>query len=213
MIIIGAGGHAKEIFDLLNTQQIDNLNFFDNVSQARAELLFGRLILTSFDQAASQILNNPDFSLGIGNVFARLALYRKFLTLNGRPTSVIADNAVISPSAKLGQGLNIMRFAFVSACTRIGDGCLINAGASVHHDVIIGSFVEISPGAKVLGNCSVGDLTTIGANATLLPKIIVGSNVVVAAGAVVTQNVPDNCLVAGVPAVVKKRLEPLQNAC
>ncbi|MBS7566707.1 sugar O-acetyltransferase [Mucilaginibacter sp. Bleaf8] len=40
----------------------------------------------------------------------------------------------------------------------------------------------------------------IGAAATILPGVTVGENAVVAAGAVVTQNVPDNALVAGVPA-------------
>jgi bifunctional N-acetylglucosamine-1-phosphate-uridyltransferase/glucosamine-1-phosphate-acetyltransferase GlmU-like protein len=37
----------------------------------------------------------------------------------------------------------------------------------------------------------------------------IGSNVIVAAGAVVTKDVPDNCMVAGVPAIIKKQLNPL----
>ena len=39
----------------------------------------------------------------------------------------------------------------------------------------------------------------------------VGKNVIVAAGAVVTTNVPDNCMVAGVPAQIKKELKPIDN--
>ena len=47
----------------------------------------------------------------------------------------------------------------------------------------------------------------IGGNCTILPGVTIGNNVVVAAGAVVTKDVPDNCVVAGVPAKVIRKLE------
>ena len=40
----------------------------------------------------------------------------------------------------------------------------------------------------------------IGANSTILPNIRIGSNVIIAAGSVITKDVPDNSVVAGVPA-------------
>ena len=42
----------------------------------------------------------------------------------------------------------------------------------------------------------------IGANTTILPNIRIGSNVVIAAGSVITKDIPDNSVVAGVPAHV-----------
>lgn len=47
----------------------------------------------------------------------------------------------------------------------------------------------------------------IGGNCTILPGVTIGNNVVMAAGAVVTKDVPDNCVVAGVPAKIIKKLE------
>ncbi|MDO4903046.1 MAG: sugar O-acetyltransferase, partial [Limosilactobacillus sp.] len=47
----------------------------------------------------------------------------------------------------------------------------------------------------------------IGANATIVPGVTVGENAVVGAGAVVTKDVPDNTVVAGVPAKVIKTIE------
>ena len=44
----------------------------------------------------------------------------------------------------------------------------------------------------------------IGANVTVLSGVTIGENSVIAAGAVVTRNIPKNCLAAGVPAIVKK---------
>jgi acetyltransferase-like isoleucine patch superfamily enzyme len=44
----------------------------------------------------------------------------------------------------------------------------------------------------------------VGAGAVVLPELSIGSNSVVGAGAVVTKDVPDNCLVLGVPAKVTR---------
>lgn len=51
-----------------------------------------------------------------------------------------------------------------------------------------------------------GDDVWIGGNCTILPGVTVGSNVIIAAGAVVNRDVPDNCIVADVPARVVKNL-------
>ncbi|SMB88996.1 maltose O-acetyltransferase [Pasteurella testudinis DSM 23072] len=52
----------------------------------------------------------------------------------------------------------------------------------------------------------IGNDVWIGGNCTILPGVTIGNNVVVAAGAVVSKDVPDNCVVGGVPARVLKTL-------
>ena len=52
----------------------------------------------------------------------------------------------------------------------------------------------------------IGDDVWIGANAVILPGVTIGHHVVVAAGAVVTKDVPDNSVVAGVPAKLIKQI-------
>ncbi|OAM29242.1 acetyltransferase [Eikenella longinqua] len=53
----------------------------------------------------------------------------------------------------------------------------------------------------------IGNDVWIGGNVTILPGITIGSNVVIAAGAVVTKDIPDNCVAGGVPARVLKTIE------
>lgn len=53
---------------------------------------------------------------------------------------------------------------------------------------------------------TIGDDVWLGANVVILPGVTIGSNVVVAAGAVVTKDVPSNCVVGGVPARILKTL-------
>ena len=52
----------------------------------------------------------------------------------------------------------------------------------------------------------IGTNVWVGANATILPGVTIGDMSVVAAGSIVTKDVPSGVLVAGNPAVIKKRL-------
>ncbi|MBE6016384.1 MAG: sugar O-acetyltransferase [Lachnospiraceae bacterium] len=54
---------------------------------------------------------------------------------------------------------------------------------------------------------TIGDDVWMGANVTVLPGVTIGNNVIVAAGAVVDKDVPDNCIVGGVPAKIIKTIE------
>lgn len=53
----------------------------------------------------------------------------------------------------------------------------------------------------------IGEDVWIGAGAIILPGCRIGNNCVVAAGSVVCSDVPDNVMVAGVPAKIKKKIE------
>ena len=52
----------------------------------------------------------------------------------------------------------------------------------------------------------IGENVWVGAGAIILPGCRIGNNSVVAAGAVVCSDVPDNVMVAGVPAKVRKSI-------
>lgn len=53
----------------------------------------------------------------------------------------------------------------------------------------------------------IGTGTWIGANSTILPGVRIGEGCVIAAGSMVNKDVPDNCLVGGVPAKIIKKLD------
>lgn len=53
----------------------------------------------------------------------------------------------------------------------------------------------------------VGNNCWFGANVTVMPGVTIGNGCVVAAGAVVTKDIPDNCLAAGVPARVIREID------
>ncbi len=57
----------------------------------------------------------------------------------------------------------------------------------------------------------IGSNSLIGINAAIMPGVKLGKNVVVGANAVVTSDVPDDCIVAGIPAKIIKRYDRTQN--
>lgn len=90
----------------------------------------------------------------------------------------------------------------------IGDYCLIGPSTlitTVNHPLSPrGRRARLSRVKPV----TIGNDVWIGGNCTILPGVTIGNNVVIAAGAVVTRDVPDNCVVAGIPA---KRIRDLEN--
>lgn len=78
----------------------------------------------------------------------------------------------------------------------------------------IGEYTWIAAGATILSHdycrnlkCDtyIGKHCFIGIRAIILPGVRIGDEVVVAAGAVVTKNVPSNCIVAGNPAIIIRK--------
>lgn len=109
--------------------------------------------------------------------------------------------------------------------TRIGKNVFINfdcvfldlGGITIEDNVMLAPKVSllseghpVSPEdrhALVPGKIHIRKNAWIGANATILPGVTIGENSIVAAGAVVNKNVPDNTVVAGIPAKVIKTIE------
>lgn len=67
----------------------------------------------------------------------------------------------------------------------------------------------VTVGNSGKGNPHIGNNVEFGANSIVVGPIKIGNNVIIGAGSVVTKDVPDNCVVAGVPAkIIKYRDEP-----
>lgn len=202
MIIAGAGGHAREILDLLVIKAAEEIFLFDNTNDSAPAILNGYPLIRSSEDAKEKLRNDPRFILGTGNPVVRHKMYDLFVELGGQPFTFTAATALVSEQqTTIGEGANIMHDVFISNCVQIGKGSLINTRAHLHHDVVTGAFCEIGPAALLLGKVRIGERAFIGAGAILLPGIEVGDAAVIGAGAVVTKHVAAGQTVKGNPAV------------
>ncbi|MGD8450999.1 MAG: hypothetical protein PVJ57_04205 [Phycisphaerae bacterium] len=93
--------------------------------------------------------------------------------------------------------------------THVGQGTKIDHYCHIGHAVQIGRHAIITAGAILAGSSRVGDYTWIGPNSNVLNTKTVGRNVMVGMGSVVINDVPDDVIVAGVPAKVLRPNKPL----
>lgn len=114
--------------------------------------------------------------------------------------TLIADTAIVSPHAVIGQGCIVRHGAVVSAQAVVGDNTVISDGAYIGHDSFVGANVYVAPGVNLNGSVVVGDTTFIGTGAVVLPEVQVGRECVIGAAACVNRDVGDGAVVAGVPA-------------
>lgn len=206
LIIIGAGGHAKVVTDILiENGEYDIAGYIDcDLSKEYREIR-----VLGEDSVLPLLLER-----GIGYAFIAIGdndlrekLQRVCIKVGYQIINVISRHSVISPSAIMGTGNVIMDGAVIHASTVIGDGCIINTNASVDHDCIIGDYCHIAPGTAVSGFTSVGKKSFLGTGSRVIDKIVVGECVILGAGGVVVKNTPSNVKMVGIPARVIKNMK------
>ena len=120
----------------------------------------------------------------------------------------IEPGSFIRDHASIGKNAVVMMGAVINIGAVVGEGTMIDMGAVLGGRAITGKNVHVGAGAVLSGVIEpanaqpvvIEDNVLIGANAVILEGVRVGKGSVVAAGAIVTEDVPSDTVVAGVPA-------------
>ncbi len=192
MLIYGAGGHAKVVLDCIRGMGKDVSVFFDDSNELTE--LKGIPVVSPY---SPDVKYREELVIAVGDNLLRKQIAEK---VKHRFGEAIHSSARLSHYSFLDEGTVVMPNVIVNADAVVGKHCILNSASVVEHDCIVEDFVHIAPTAVLGGGVKVGEGTLIGIGAMLLPFVTVGKWCIVGAGAVVTADVPDFSVVAGVPA-------------
>lgn len=121
-----------------------------------------------------------------------------FIPMMTKITIFLLFNSVVPYTAKIGKE---SRFAY---------GCMsvvIHSQAKIGERVIIGQNSTIGRSLAPEDIPQIGNDVYISAGVRIIGNIKVGNNVIIGANSVVNKNIPNNCIVAGVPATIIRQVD------
>lgn len=207
IIILGAGGHARMVLEIIQLRQWSIAGIAAPVkplegAMSKIDWLGDDEQVYRQDPASVTLIN----AIGsVGNTLQRQKLYQQYKARGFSFVDAIHPTACVSPyQVELGEGIQLMPKAIINTNTVIGENVLINSGAIIEHDCKVGDHSHVASGAIICGGCNIGHGVHIGAGSTINQGINIGNGSVIASGAVVISDVTPHSLVAGVPATLKR---------
>lgn len=212
LVIIGAGGFARETLDVVeainaDTPRYDLLGFIADEKYGQAgNLVNEKPILGGF--AWFETHKDVLAVCGVGAPEVRRQMVRRVCNFGVRFVTLIHPNAVITRWIRLGEGIVVTAGCVLSNNITICNHVHLNPGCTLGHDVTIEAFASLAPGVLVSGNVLIREGAYIGTGANIIEKKTIGAWSIVGAGSTVVRDVPANSTVVGVPAqVIKERPE------
>ena len=160
MLIIGAGGLAKEVLEIFDRSINDNFLFLDNLTTDLNKKLFGKYEIIHNDNQVTEYFkkSTKKFVNAVGNQFKRSELNINLITLGGKNVSAISNKANIGTlDVKIEDGVIIMSGANISNDVEIKAGTLIYYNCNITHGCRLGNYVQLAPAVNLLGNVKIGD--------------------------------------------------------
>jgi sugar O-acyltransferase (sialic acid O-acetyltransferase NeuD family) len=207
IVILGAGGHARETLDVLEAlnaerRRYEVVGFLDDVAERHGTELRGLPVLGGRDWLLAPGRAAGRYVIGIGSGRAKATLAGR-LDAAGRTAAVLVHpDARVPHGAELAPGVILTAGVLLGCDVRLGAHTYVNLGASVSHDCMVGAYCHLAPGVRLAGNVRLGDGCELGIGAVAMPGVEVGAWSLIGAGAAVVRPIPANVIAAGVPARV-----------
>jgi sugar O-acyltransferase (sialic acid O-acetyltransferase NeuD family) len=192
IIILGAGGHAKVLAEVLRSTGYKILGLTDPLMKS-GETKFGVVCLGDDEKLQEYSVDEIELVNGIGAIpgqHLRWELGKRLRELGYSFVTVIHPSAILSSDVKLANGAQIMAGAVLQPGVHIGCDSIVNTGVCVDHDCYIGDSCHLAPGVTLSGEVRVGDGVHVGTGACVIQDIEIGARTVIAAGSVIYNDLP-----------------------
>lgn len=209
IVIVGAGGFGREVLQWARDAWPDHHSLISGFLSDDPRRLDGfatgvGILSTVGDYRP---VDGDYLLLGIGVPYLRRRLAEQLLALNTRFLTLVHPQAMVAPTASVGEGAVICPFTVISDSAILGRFVLANYHTSLGHDAVAGEYAVLSPYATLGGEARVDDEVFLGLHASVGPGITVGSRSKVSANSCVLAATAADSLVYGVPGRVVRRID------
>jgi sugar O-acyltransferase (sialic acid O-acetyltransferase NeuD family) len=196
VVVLGGGGHARVVIDVLRRSSCTVLSVFDDTPASWDREVLGIRVVGPLATLARYRRFFGVIAIGDNAARRRIAqaLPRGEWVRAVHPASVVADPAALGP------GVVVMAGAVVQPGASVGAHAIVNTMASIDHDCRLGAFSHVAPGAHLGGAVVVEEGAFVGMGAVLAPRVRVGRWSTVGAGSLVLRHVPAGSVAYGRPA-------------
>ncbi len=212
IVIIGAGGFAREVQDVVRHcnaagPTYNFLGFVDDFVPPGTKLNDSQ-VLGDFGWFSTEAAQDVLAIVGVGAPEVKRKLANKAANLGVGFTSVMDPSVTPSPFVKIGYGVVICPGVILTNNITIGDHVHLNLNSTVGHDAVVEDFVTTAPGVHINGNNLIQEGAYLGTGVNMNEKITVGRWSTIGSGASVPRDIPDNATAVGCPAkVIKTKME------
>jgi sugar O-acyltransferase (sialic acid O-acetyltransferase NeuD family) len=204
--VLGAGGHAKVVVSALLEAKTKIAGIYDDDPTKRGTEVLRVPVLGAIRELHGA--KAGPWVIGVGDNVTRRQIAGRFSKAEW--LTVVHPRACVHESASLGPGTVVFAGAVIQPGARIGRHCIINTRATLDHDCVVGDFCHIAPGCNLGGAVTLAEGVFMGIASVAIQNISVGAWTIVGAGAAVVTDLPDRVVAVGVPARVRRKLEPVQ---
>lgn len=211
IVILGASGHGCVAAEVARSVGINVIGFLDARSHCPDIEPFGRLLGADVDApAVAKDHPSVQFFVAIGdNHLRRQAVMKLQAIVPGiRFAKLIHPTSAISQFSKIDDGALVCAQASVGPGSRVGAFAIVNTRASLDHHCELGEFASLAPASATGGNVTIGAGSAIGMGAMIHHQVCVGADTVVGSLSLVNRDLPDCVLAMGSPVRVVSARSP-----
>ena len=193
LVMIGAGGHAAVLAELLLAQGKELIAVVSPDSiKDNSPLVALKKIDNDNDVVDIYSPHEVDLVNGVGSIpgnNTRSKVFDYFKEQGYHFPAVVSSGAMLSKYLKLEEGVQVMLGAIVQTNATIKKNTIINTGAIIEHDCTIGENNHIAPGAALSGGVTTENNVHIGTGAVVIQGIRIQKHAVIGAGTTIARNV------------------------
>ncbi len=184
LIILGAGGHARSIIDIIESTSEWQICGLIGKNNEIGKKILGYKVLGNDTKLNSLRKHCNHAVIAIGQIKScelRKKLALKLKSLGYKLPVIASQFSVVSKHSIIGEGTTIGHGAVVNANVKIGNNCIINSLSLIEHDSVIEDFCHISTGTLINGGVTIGKESFVGSNSMIRENIVIPSHTIIGA--------------------------------